>query len=202
MRERGDVRTIPRHSDGFSLVELAVALTLAGITALVVYGLFFDTQGAAEDTRRLVDAQSDVRIAMNLMVQDIRGSGASPLELPFARIAAASRDTIRVQSDLDGNGAIDPGTEPPEDVTWFHDPVDEALVRRTATGEFAVARDVTSFGLTYLDADGASLDVFPLSREDRVAARAVQLFVRFRVADGVERERDVTILLRNADPGV
>lgn len=191
-----------RHTEGFSLVELAVALTLAGMAALVVYGLFFDTRGAATDTQRIVDAQSDVRIAMNLMVQDIRGSGASPVELPFERIAVAAPDTIRLLSDLDGNGAIDPGTEPPEDVTWFYDPVDEELVRRTATGEFAVARDVTGFDLNFLDDDGAALDIFPLSREDRAAARAVQLFVRFRVADGVERDRDVTILLRNADPGV
>ena len=196
------IRIPLRREAGFTLVEMAVALTLAAIAGAVVFGVFFRTQTSFVDTREVVDAQADVRVALALMTQDIRGAGASPTELPFARIATAASDTIRVQSDLNGNGAIDVGSEPPEDVTWFWDAGEETLMRRTAVGELPVARGVTFFGMNFLDADGAELDDFPLDRDDRAAARAVQLFVNYRVTEDVERSREVTILLRNADPGV
>lgn len=190
-----------RRDAGFTLTEMAVALSLAAVAATVVFAVFFNTQTSFRDTRSLVDAQADVRVAMSLMAQDIRGAGASPTELPFDRIALADTDTIRVMSDLDGNGQIDVGVEPPEDVTWFWDQTEGALVRRTATGDMTVARGITFFGMNFLDRNGDELDVFPLDRDDRVDTRAVQLFVNFEIADGVERNRETTILLRNVDPG-
>jgi prepilin-type N-terminal cleavage/methylation domain-containing protein len=193
---------LPRSDSGFTVTELLVGLTLSSIAAAIVFNVFFSTQNSFYDTRNAVDSQAEARVALNLMAQDIRGAGASPVELPFERIAVAESDTIRVLSDLDGNGMIDVGAEPPEDVTWYWNRDDEELVRRTATGEFPIARDITFFGMNFLDADGAELDSFPLDRDERSAVRAVQLFVNVRIEDGVERDRFVTILLRNDDPGV
>lgn len=194
---------IPRFHDdrGFTLAEMAVALVLAGVAAAVVFSVFFNTQTSYTDTVDYVEMQADARVAMSLMAQDIRGAGASPTELPFERIATATSDTIRVQSDLNGNGMIDVGTEPPEDVTWFWDQGEETLVRRTATGEFPIARGVTFFGMNFLDPAGDELDFFPLNRQDRADVAAVQLFVTVRIAENANRNRNVTILLRNADPG-
>jgi len=187
---------------GFTLAEMAVAMVLAGVAAAVVFGVLFNTRTSYEDTKSYVDVQSDVRVCMSLMAQDIRGAGASPAELPFERIAIAESDTIRVLSDLNGNGMIDVGSEPPEDVTWYWDRDEEALVRRTALGDLPIARNVVFFGMNFLDTNGDELDLFPLTRDDRAAVQAVELFVQFEIAEGAERWRNVTIMLRNVDPGV
>lgn len=194
--------TPPTSQSGFTLTELAVGLTLAAIAAVVVFNVFFSTQRTVYATTEVVDNQAEARVALGLMSHDIRGAGADPREAIAGRILVAESDTVRVQADLNGNGVIDVGSEPPEDVTWYWNRDDESLVRRTPDAEFAVTRGVTFFGMNFLDAEGAELDTFPLDRDQRAAVRAVQLFVNVRVTDDAERNHFLTITLRNNDPGV
>ena len=191
-----------RQTAGFTLAELAVGLSLSGIVALVIFQIFFSSQDALTNTRRVVENQSDARLALSLLVQDVRSAGADPQDSGIERVAHASGDTIRVQSDLNGDGVLDAMVEPAEDVTWYWDAGGETLRRRTGMGDMVVTRGVTFFGVSYLDAEGATLEDFPLDRDDRNAIRAIQFFLTIRVAPGAERERSVMVSLRNDARGV
>lgn len=187
---------------GFTLAELSVGLALSGIVALVIFQIFFSSQNAMTTTRRVVENQSDARLALSLLVQDLRSAGADQQDSGIQRVAYASGDTIRIQSDLDGDGVLDAMVEPPEDVTWYWDTEEETLMRRTGMGDMVVTRGVTFFGMNYLDGDGVELDLFPLDLDDRNAVQAVQIFLTIRVAPDIERARSVMVSLRNDARGV
>ncbi len=191
-----------RREAGFTLAELSVGLALSGIVALVIFQIFFSSQNAMTTTRRVVENQSDARLALSLLVQDLRSAGADEQDSGIQRVAYASGDTLRIQSDLDGDGVLDAVVEPPEDVTWYWDTVEETLMRRTGMGDMVVTRGVTFFGLSYLDGDGTELDLFPLDLDDRNAVQAVQIFLTIRVAPDIERARTVMVSLRNDARGV
>lgn len=197
------MRRLPRtNPSGFTLAELSVGLALSGIVALVIFQIFFSSQNALTNTRRVVENQSDARLALSLLVQDLRSAGSDQQDVGVERVAYASGDTIRVQSDLNGDGVLDAMVEPAEDVTWFWDANEEALMRRTGMGDMVVTRGVTFFGINFFDAEGAVLDTFPLDRDDRNAIQAVEFFVTIRVAPGAERARSVMVSLRNDARGV
>lgn len=187
---------------GFTLAELSVGLALSGIVALVIFQIFFSSQNAMTTTRRVVENQSDARLALSLLVQDLRSAGADQQDSGIQRVAHASSDTIRIQSDLDGDGVLDAMVEPPEDVTWYWDSVEETLMRRTGMGDMVVARGVTAFAMDYLDGDGVGLDIFPLDLDDRNAVAALRILITIRIAPEIERERSVIVSLRNDARGV
>ena len=191
-----------RRARGFTLTELAVGLTLAGIAALVVFQIFFTTRDAYLGTSTVVENQAEARLALSLLVQDVRSAGADLRSAGIQRIAAAWGDTIRLQSDLDDDGVIDAVAEPPEDVTWYRDAGEERLMRVTGLGEMTIAEGVTFFAMNYYDENGLEIDTFPLSRADRARVRAVEFFLNVRVDEGAERSRSIVVSLRNDDPGV
>ena len=186
---------------GVTLVEMMVALSLAAVAALVTYTVFVSTQGSFVDTREVTEQQQDARVVMNILTQEIRAAGSDGLGIGIERLALCQTDTLRIQSDLDGDGVLDAG-EPAEDVLWFHDPANEAVVRRTASGDMVVLRDVVDFDFAYLDATGAPLANVPLPLEDRSRVRAVLIDLDVRITRNAERNWSTTVALRNDAAGL
>lgn len=182
---------------GLTLMELMIALTLTAIASAVVYTIFVSTQGNFASTRGVTERQQDARVVIGLISQDVRSAGSDVLGIGIERMAIAAADTVRIQSDLDGNGVIDALTEPAEDVTWFFDAGSGNVVRRTAAGDAAILRNVTDFRLRYLDAAGAPLAALPLVPEDRARVRAVTLDLSLRIDRNTERTWVNTVALRN-----
>jgi prepilin-type N-terminal cleavage/methylation domain-containing protein len=182
---------------GLTLMELMIALALTAIASAVVDTIFVSTQGNFASTRGVTERQQDARVVIGLISQDVRSAGSDVLGIGIERMAIAAADTLRIQSDLDGNGVIDALTEPAEDVTWFFDAGSGNLVRRTAAGDAAILRNVTDFRLRYLDAAGAPLAALPLVAGDRARVRAVTLDLSLRIDRNTERTWVNTVALRN-----
>lgn len=188
---------------GVTVIELLVGLSLAAVASVVVYTVFISTQGAFVDTRDVTSTQADARVVLGMLMQELRAAGSDPNDTdatviePFVTCYA---DTVRVQSDFDGNGTLDAMAEPPEDVVWFHDIGGETLVRRTPGGDMPILRNVTGFTVDYLDARGNELSGFPLDRKSRLLIRALRVELQVRVSRGLERSWTATAALRNDQP--
>jgi prepilin-type N-terminal cleavage/methylation domain-containing protein len=61
-----------RGDEGFSLIEMIVATSLLGIVLLIVYGTLTGGVQTAADTESRVQIESDVRLAADAFVRDLR----------------------------------------------------------------------------------------------------------------------------------
>jgi type IV pilus assembly protein PilW len=167
MRRRGVL-----DQTGFTLAELMVAIA---VTALIMGGLFALLLGGQQNYAlgsNQADAQQSARVALNRMMQEIRGAGYNPSADPalFSAITAQSATGFTIQNDWNGNGVIETavtstlsGVLRGEQVTYFV--VGNTLRRRESaidpdpcngpTDLTCVVTPVQQVTFQYLDANDA-----------------------------------------------
>ncbi|WP_321531345.1 prepilin-type N-terminal cleavage/methylation domain-containing protein [uncultured Desulfuromonas sp.] len=64
-----------KNDQGFSLIELLMVAVILGLVMTAVYSLYLNSQKNAYQSEEIVDAQQNLRIAMDTMITDIRMSG-------------------------------------------------------------------------------------------------------------------------------
>lgn len=191
-----------RDARGMTVMELMVAFSLASVAAAVVYTVFISTQGSFVAARNETEHEQDVRVVLGILTQDIRSAGSDVSGIGIDRFALAQPDTMRVLSDIDGDGVLSAVAEPSEDVMWFYDAGSESVMRRTGGGDAALLRDVTEFSFRYLDGTGNPIAALPLSVADRARVRAVAVDLRLRLTRTTERSWTTTVALRNDAPAL
>jgi len=191
------------RNDGFTIAELLVGMTLAAIAGVVLFNVFVSTQGAYYESRDITSNQSELRIVMGMMTQEIRSAGSDAQELGVNRLGEASAARFTVQSDLNADGAIDAFNEPAEQVTYSFDADNETLTRSTAAGDVVLLDNVTAFQATYLDVNGDALGPLPLTQAQREQVRAVGISITVEPDnDEIERNWTATVAIRNDPRGV
>ncbi|MBE0595777.1 MAG: PilW family protein [Desulfuromonadales bacterium] len=101
-----------KRNRGFTLVELLVALALAGIVSTAIYNIFFSSNKVYVEQEQVVGLQQDLRAGVDLMVREIRMAGFDPDNIRIATgtalgLVEATRDTIEFTFDTDGNGVAE-----------------------------------------------------------------------------------------------
>ena len=127
------------------LVELLVALGLAGLVFAAALGVFSEGQRAHARGAARVESQQTARIALARMAREIRQAGGG--DLPPIAIAEPTR--IAVQHDLDGDGRA---AARGETVTWLWS--GDVLRRNAGAGAQPVVNGVRNLEFSYLDAEG------------------------------------------------
>src|SRR3972149_12185265 len=102
-----------RRAGGFTLVELILALFVAGLFMSAVYLTMISGQKSSAGVERKVAAQQDVRAALEIMAIEIGMASHNPNFVPagiiwnalFKGIPVATPTAITVQMDLGGAGA-------------------------------------------------------------------------------------------------
>jgi prepilin-type N-terminal cleavage/methylation domain-containing protein len=95
---------------GFSLVEVLVTLLLNVVVLGAIYTTMITSQRLYISEEEGIDMQQEARVAMDVMVRDIRRAGNDPMQLAFtggnAFISTAKPNIIRLLADLpqDENG--------------------------------------------------------------------------------------------------
>lgn len=103
--------TVHSGRQGFTLLEILVAVALSMILVTAAY-LFYNHQVQTRITQaRVIDMQQNLRAAMLLMEDDFRMAGYDPNGVTGAAITVATRDTFTfaVSLDADANGVDDDG---------------------------------------------------------------------------------------------
>ena len=195
-------RTEFADNRGFTIIEVMVGIGLAAVAAAVIFSIFVSTQESYYDNRQLVESQSEPRLVMSLMTQELRSAGSDVNDIGVQRLMSANADTIRVQSDLNSDGVIS-SDEPAEDVAYYYNSGNKTLVRDTGNGSpVEIMSGLESFQLEYLDGTGAVLSPLPLDAAGRNSVRAVRLTMGVDIdGEGSIRYKSTVVAMRN-DPAV
>jgi len=85
------------RSQGFTLIEVMVALAIAGITLSVIYAVFISQSKTFTIQSQLVDLQQSLRTSMLFIERDIRQTGYNP-----GGLTEAAADTDGIDNNCDG----------------------------------------------------------------------------------------------------
>lgn len=151
-----------RNNHGFTLVELLVAMAMAGIVMGSIFSVYYSQQNSYVVQEDVSGMQQNLRAAMYLMAKEIRMAGCDPTGTAGARITSAGTSSISFTMDLRGKDPDDPAdgdtTDPNENVTYalydFGGDGDMDLGRDTGSGNSPVAENIDAINFVYLDRDG------------------------------------------------
>ena len=158
-----------RH--GFSLLELLVALALG--LAVAVAAVSAIATALRHVTRLALRAEVDDLVAMSLeaFTLDVRRAGFDPRAAGIEAVVEATAARLRLQADLDGDGAIDATSE--ESTTIACDVAGGRISRIIGAQSLPLANGVTICALSYADETGTSVPV-PPGGLDATARRRVR----------------------------
>jgi len=164
-----------RSAAGVTLIDLLVSVAL-GLVAMATVLSFHRAQlSALQDQARQLDLQTSTRAIVDLFAREVRRAGLDPgCTRNFAMLADGSATQVRVQQDLNANGALDPGSE---DIT-YRIVQSNRLERVTGTSTEVLLSnlDLSGSRVRYFDGGGAELLPSPsLSAAQRAAVRRVRL---------------------------
>ena len=184
---------------GFTLVEILLAMALAGIVTAGIYSLYNSQQKSYATQEQRSQLQARMRTALYFLERDISMAGCDPTGKTDAGIILASSSTIRLTADRDADG--DP-TEYNEDITYglYTSGGVKKLGRKTpaTASNQPVAEYIDALDFVYLDADGNPLAT-PVTDPRKI--RSIQITLVGRTAAPDPNYRDTTVY-RNQQGGV
>ena len=136
---------------GFSLVELLVAMAIAGVIMAAVFKVYTTQQDSYLIQEQVAEMQQNGRTAKYIMTREIRMAGYDPTATgaPFGFVSAYG-DSINFTMDIVGeDGAV---TLPGDDITYSV--TGSNLERNEGSGNEVVVENVEAIGFAYAyDAD-------------------------------------------------
>lgn len=124
------------RDEGFSLVELLVAMALFGVLGSLLLGLALGTSRVTDDVRSLTTVNEESRLAMDRMTRELRQARA----ITAVTLPPSSTTSLTFWTDFNGNNAVDLAVADPEVLTYRWNP---ATSRLTLTANDAAATAVT-----------------------------------------------------------
>jgi len=185
---------------GFTLVELLIAMVLTILAAVGMYKLLVDYNTSGNVMDQLVELQENCRVAMDRMSAEIRMAGYDPTTLAKAKISPKSDDTSLIFSmDENEDGDID---DPGEQITYVLADLDGDaildLVRTDINGSGAqqVITNVSALEFFYVDKDGNPVapGSFTSSVEIAMVIRTTNEDYRITDNNDYQTRRGTTIL--------
>ena len=185
-----------RNRSGLTLIELMISILVFTLIMTAMFSVFSSTNRLYQNVQERAELQMNARIAIEVMAQEIRSSGSDPAGAGLGGILIAHTDTIRVQSDLNGDGAIQTA-EPSEDVLYFFDPATETLFRDPGTGPQVMVANVTNLTFTYFNASNVPIATVPLIPDSIARVRSVAINIMTQSQNSGQVNYATRIALRN-----
>jgi type IV pilus assembly protein PilW len=189
---------------GFSLIELLVAIAVAGLLLTAFTGFYLSQQRATRHHQVEIEASLALRTALEQISRDVRSARkdltrdpTDPVTHPGAGAAILTADATHLEFtlDVDDEGAIT-STDPREHKGFTYDAAAGTIeVLDATTGNWnTLADNVSAFSFSYFDCAQAATAVL-----DAIASVGVSITVTRPVIAGlpVSRTETETIRLRN-----
>ncbi len=178
----------PTRENGFTLVELLVAIAIASIVLAAVVSAYF-VQVRGKNTQEVLTDMNDAsRAALEIMVNEIRMAGFDPEDTAVAGFLVALSDEVRFTMDI-GNGAtyLSDGdtTDSNEDVHYRINTLN-ALGRQTngAGGFQPLVPNVDALDFVYFDGNGNILAT-PVTGNNLDNIRSIEVTIVARAEDAL-----------------
>lgn len=145
------------RSDGFSLVEVMVAMAIFAVLSSAIVSSITTSTRAFVDRRIEAEAQQDRRTVNYVLARTLREAGLDPLDKAGTGIEQALANRLTFSADYNLNGVLDAN----ERMTFVFDPVKKNLARFPGNGSSGsgtvVAGNLTEVTFSYFDSSGNNL---------------------------------------------
>jgi len=95
-----------QNENGFTLVELLVAMAISGIVMASIGYLYYSQQKSYVAQEQIAAMQQNLRAAMYYMEREIRMAGCDPIQNANSGIITATANSINFTEDIDDDGII------------------------------------------------------------------------------------------------
>ncbi len=181
--------SLQKRKTGFTLIELLVALSIGSILIAAAFRTFTSHHKVYEVQSDVMEMQQGVRVAMDILVRDIRMAGfnstvtlSNPIVInPVEEGIRGGTDSIAVQYQYNGVERT---------ITYFvdDDPTEPHLIRRVNEGgndlsSTPLSNNIRDLQLSYgldVDSDGIvdQWEETPVGRENEIIAAQLTVQVR------------------------
>jgi type IV pilus assembly protein PilW len=176
MRGEGKLTMIQKHprdrqnkQQGFTLVELLVAMAMVGIVMAAVYSTYKSQQDTYVAQEQVAEMQQNLRASLYQMGRDIRMAGFNPQrapnvggfvsQLPDDGIGETTSDSTNIAFTIDenANGVIDPDDD--EQIAYRLDNATNTLQKFRVSDDtwITVADNIDALDFVYLDPSGTDI---------------------------------------------
>lgn len=150
------------QTQGFTLVEILVAVALASLVLGAVYLVYDSQQNAFYAQAQVAELQQNLRTAIGLLERDLRLAGCDPTGNAGAGFTATGPSSVTfsmdIRGDAEGSDADGDTGDASETVTYALSDGDGDGDQDLLRNGQILAENVDSFDLVYLDSAGAVLD--------------------------------------------
>lgn len=144
--------------EGFTLIEMVVALGLSLVTVTAVYSLYVSELKAQNVREDRLEMQQQARVVIDVVGRELLMAGFDPrgvnndvdLTNDFQGITYHP-DRLTIKADLNGNGLI---ADPNESIIFVYDAKTHTLRRNTGGGNQPFGENIESFLVQYIDQEG------------------------------------------------
>jgi Tfp pilus assembly protein PilW len=189
--------TGPPARRGTTVIELVVGAALGLLVLGACIGAFAAAARVVAAIGGRAEAEDTAELALEAFRFDVRRAGFDPAAAGVEALVEALPDRLGLHADLDGDGAIDAGSE--EATRWVCAVAPPQLSRIVGAQSLPVAAPTTRCGLRYFDGDGQELLPVPggLGTAERARVRLTVLSLTVVPAGGgAPAERTAAVALR------
>ncbi len=137
------------NNNGFTLIEVMIALAIVSIVLGSMYGLFSNMNKSFTSQNVASNTQETLRSGINYLIRDFRMAGYDPTGDAGAGITIATNTSIQFTADNNGNGDdFDSG----EDITYSLSGTNLQLT--DSIGTETLIPNVTTLQFLYYDSSG------------------------------------------------
>jgi len=164
-----------RQVNGFTLVEVLIAMGLGGLLMTTVIGMFVAQRKSYEIQEQIAEMVQTARAAVDMLCREVRMAGFNPTGASFQGIPYHANE-LRILADLRGTNPHDPPDgdtdDPNEQITYVYDGKNKQIARNTGGGNQPFAENIEAFAFAHLDADGYPTVTSSQIRQVRVSITA------------------------------
>lgn len=165
-----------KANDGFTLIEVLMALAIAGIIMAALFMVFSSMSKSMSGENVRISLQQGLRSAVNMMAFDIRQAGLDPFKKGDFRIIKAKSDEIEFNSDINVNGYF----ETDERFRYYVSQSSKSLQFQGNGTPQPMISNIETLRFTFLDENGAALNKGDDPVQHPKKIRAVEIYVSAR----------------------
>lgn len=147
-------RPATRGASGFSLIEILTSMAVGIIIITAFLPTFIQHTNVFATQSELAEQQQNLKLAAEIVVQEIRMAGYNPSEEADAGIVQATGSIFRFTADMNGDGDL---LDASEDIAYRlldADSDGDFDLVRVSTNNQVVAHDIAALQFSYILDDG------------------------------------------------
>ena len=148
-----------RNLKAFTLVELMVSMGIGMVILAAVTTTFMSQTRIYNAQEQINEMQQNARGALDILSRELKMAGYKPNGGGFNGVTYSTTQ-LRVQADLNSDGAISTSSTANEQITYAFDNANQQITRAVGSGSAQIlAEHISAFTFNYLDSAGAATTV-------------------------------------------